>query len=82
MLILLTGMMMAVNYQEESIDDRVSFRLGEGDSTFEIIQKFDPGEMVQSNISNLNSLGQLKSWWSWLKRAYRQWKRETLIGRS
>lgn len=60
MLILLTGMLMAVNHQEESIDDRVSFRLGEGDSTFEIIQKFDPGEMVQSNISNLNSLGQLE----------------------
>jgi hypothetical protein len=54
MLVLLTCMLMAVNYQEESIDERVSFRLGEGDSTFEIVQKFDPGSMVQSNISNLN----------------------------
>jgi len=54
MLVLLTCMMMAVNYQEETIDERVSFRLGEGDSTFEIVQKFDPGSMVQSNISNLN----------------------------
>ena len=60
MLILLTGMMMAVNYQEETIEDRVSFQLGEDDSTFEIIQKFDPGMMVQSNISNLNSVGQLE----------------------
>ena len=29
MLVLLTCMMMAVNYQEETIDERVSFRLGE-----------------------------------------------------
>ena len=60
MLILLTAMMMAVNYQEETIDERVSFRLGEGDSTFEIIQKIDPGNTVQSNISNLNIEGQLE----------------------
>ena len=53
-------MMMAVNYQEETIDERVSFRLGEGDSTFEIIQKFEPGEMVQSNITNLNMASQLE----------------------
>ena len=60
MLILLTAMMMAVNYQEETIDERVSFRLGEDDSTFEIIQKFDPGAMVQSNITNLNTAGELE----------------------
>ena len=54
MLLLLTAMMMAVNYQEETVDERVSFRLGSGDSTFEIIQKFEPGEFVVSNISNLN----------------------------
>ena len=60
MLMLLTCMMMAVNYQEETIDERVSFRLGEGDSTFEIVQKFDPGEMVQSNITNLNRASELE----------------------
>ena len=60
MLILLTAMMMAVNYQEETIDERVSFQLGEGDSTFEIIQKFDPGAAVQSNITNLNTASELQ----------------------
>ena len=60
MLILLTAMMMAVNYQEETIDERVSFGWSEDDSTFEIIQKFDPGAMVQSNITNLNTAGELE----------------------
>jgi hypothetical protein len=60
MLLLLTAMMMAVNYQEETIDERVSFRLGQDDSTFEIIQKFDPGMNVISNITNLNERGNLE----------------------
>jgi hypothetical protein len=60
MLLLLTAMMMAVNYQEETIDERVSFRLGQEDSTFEIIQKFDPGMNVISNITNLNERGNLE----------------------
>ena len=60
MLMLLTAMLMAVNVQEESIDERVSFRLGSGDSTFEIIQKFDPNEFVVSNITNLNQQGTLE----------------------
>ena len=60
MLLLLTTMLMAVNYQEETIDERVSFQLGQEDSTFEIIQKFDPGGSVQSNITNLNHIGELE----------------------
>ena len=60
MLLLLTTMLMAVNYQEETVDDRVSFRLGSGDSTFEIIQKFEPGDFVVSNITNLNEGGLLE----------------------
>ena len=60
MLMLLTVMMMGVNYQEETIDDRVSYRLGEDDSTFEIIQKFSPDEYVLSNISNLNEVASLE----------------------
>ena len=61
MLILLTCMMMAVNYQEETIGRAGLLPLGcEGDSTFEIIQKFEPGEMVQSNITNLNMASQLE----------------------
>ncbi|MEK9651406.1 MAG: hypothetical protein VW102_04335 [Poseidonia sp.] len=60
MLMLLTAMLMAVNYQEETVDERVSFRLGSGDSTFEIIQKFEPNEFVVSNITNLNEGGELE----------------------
>jgi hypothetical protein len=60
MLVLFTAMLMAVNYQEENLDDRVSFRLGPGDSTFEIVQKFEPGEFVISNITNLNDDGVLE----------------------
>ena len=60
MLLLLTCMLMAVNYQEETVDERTSFRLGQDDSTFEIIQKFDPGQMVQSNVTNLNRVGELE----------------------
>ncbi len=60
MLMLLTVMMMGVNYQEETIDDRVSYRLGEDDSTFEIIQKFSPDEYVLSNITNLNEVASLE----------------------
>ena len=60
MLLLLTTMLMAVNYQEETIDERVSFQLGQGDSTFEIIQTVEPGEHVRSNITNLNQNGELE----------------------
>lgn len=60
MLLLLTCMLMAVNYQEETVDERTSFRLGQDDNTFEIIQKFDPGQMVQSNVTNLNRVGELE----------------------
>ena len=60
MLMLLTAMLMAVNVQQESVDERVSFRLGEGDSTLEILQKIGPGESVTSNITNLNEAGELE----------------------
>ena len=60
MLVLLTCMLMAVNYQEEQVDERVSFRLGEGDSTFEIIQKFNAGNSVESTVENLNAASDLE----------------------
>ena len=59
-LLLLTVMMMAVNYQEQTVDERVSFRLGSGDNTFEIIQKFEPNEFVVSNVTNLNHQNSLE----------------------
>jgi hypothetical protein len=59
-LILLTMILMAVNVQEENLDERVSYQLGPDDSTLEIIQKFSAGEYVLSNITNLNQVGDLE----------------------
>ena len=54
-LVLLTMVLMAVNVQTENSDDRVSFRLGPEDTTFEIIQELKYGEVVDSTITNLDS---------------------------
>ena len=53
-LLMLTTILMAVQVQTESIDERVSFQLGPEDSRFEIIQEFNPGTQVHSNVSNLD----------------------------
>jgi hypothetical protein len=45
-------LMSAVNYQADTNDERASFRLGPGDSTFEIVQKLDYYESVEMNITN------------------------------
>ena len=44
----------AVNHQEERVDERVSFRLGPGDVTYEIIQPIDQGETVDVVVTNLD----------------------------
>jgi hypothetical protein len=53
-LLLLTVILMSVNIQSETIDSRVSYQLGADDSTFEIIQEFEPGSSVSSNLTNLH----------------------------
>jgi len=53
-LILLTVILMSVNIQSENIDSRISYQLGADDSTFEIIQEFEPGSIVSSNLTNLH----------------------------
>ena len=53
-LLMLTTILMAVQVQTETVDERVSFQLGPEDSRFEIIQKFDPGMQVHSNVTNLD----------------------------
>ncbi len=45
-------LMSAVNYQANTNDERPSFRLGPGDSTFEIVQKVGHYESVEINITN------------------------------
>ena len=45
---------MSVQYQESNVDERISYQLGPDDSRFEIIQKFDPGMNVHSNVTNLD----------------------------
>ena len=54
-LVLLTMVFMAVNVQTENSDERVSFRIGPEDTTFEIIQELKYGEVVDSTITNLDS---------------------------
>ena len=54
-LVMFTLILMAVNVQVENSDDRVSFRLGPEDSTYEIIQELKYGERVDSTIKNLDS---------------------------
>ncbi|RJU81674.1 MAG: phosphatase PAP2 family protein [Candidatus Poseidoniales archaeon] len=53
-LLMLTTILMAVQYQESHVDERISYQLGPDDSRFEIIQRFDPGMNVHSNITNLD----------------------------
>ena len=53
-LLLLTVILMSVNIQSETADSRISYQLGADDSTFEIIQEFDPGSSVSSNLTNLH----------------------------
>ena len=53
-LILLTVILMSVNIQSETVDSRISYQLGADDSTFEIIQEFEPGSSVSSNLTNLH----------------------------
>ena len=52
-LMLLLSIFAAVSYQEENMDERVSFRLGEGDTTYEIIQRLHYGETVEVEVTNL-----------------------------
>ena len=53
-LLLLTTILMSVQYQESNVDERISYQLGPDDSRFEIIQKFGPGMNVHSNVTNLD----------------------------
>ena len=53
-LIMLTIILMAVNFQMDQSDERVSYRLGPQDSTFEIIQEISHGDYVDSTITNLD----------------------------
>ena len=52
-MVLLVAIFGAVAYQESEAEDRVSFRLGEGDVTYDIIQRLDYGESVSIEITNL-----------------------------
>ena len=53
-LIILFLVLSAVSYQENNIDERVSMRLGGGDSTYEILTPLSFGEEVTTSISNLD----------------------------
>lgn len=53
-LAMVTLIIMAVNVQSSTVGDRVSYQLGPEDSTFEIIQKIEPGETVDTTVTNLH----------------------------
>jgi hypothetical protein len=53
-LLLLFLVLSAVSYQENNIDDRVSMRLGGGDSTYEILTPLSYGDEVTTSITNLD----------------------------
>lgn len=53
-LAMVTLIIMAVNVQSSTVGDRVSYQLGPEDSTFEIIQNFEPGETVDTTVTNLH----------------------------
>ncbi len=53
-LVMLTVILMAVNFQIDQSDERVSYRLGPQDSTFEIIQEISYDYTVDSQITNLD----------------------------
>ena len=53
-LVMFTLILMAINVQVENSEDKVSFRLGPEDSTYEIIQELKYGDEVNSTIKNLD----------------------------
>ena len=53
-LIILFLVLSAVSYQENNVDERVSMRLGGGDSTYEILTPLSFGEDVTTTITNLD----------------------------
>jgi hypothetical protein len=53
-LVMFTLILMAINVQTENSEDRVSFRLGPEDSTYEIIQELKYGDEVNSTVKNLD----------------------------
>ena len=53
-LLLFTTILMAVQVQENSVDERVSFQLGPNESLYEIIQPHQEDIYVESNVTNLD----------------------------
>ena len=53
-LVILFLVLSAVSYQENNVDDRVSMRLGGGDTSYEILQSISYGEEITSKITNLD----------------------------
>lgn len=53
-LVILFLVLGAVSYQESNVDERVSMRLGGGDSTYEILTPLQYGEEVTTTIHNLD----------------------------
>ena len=59
-LLMLFLVLSSVSYQENTIDERVSMRLGGGDTTFEILTPLDYGENITTSITNYHESLDLK----------------------
>ena len=66
-LLLLFLVLSAVSYQENNIDDRVSMRLGGGDSTYEILTPLQFDEEITTSITNLDDSLTLKFTVLWVE---------------
>ena len=53
-LLMVGALMGSMTYQAETLEDRVSMRLGPGDSNYDIIQKMGYGEEATFTLTNLN----------------------------
>ena len=54
-LLMIGAMMASMTYQAETMDDRVSMRLGPGDTNIDVIQEMKYGEEANFIITNLDS---------------------------
>lgn len=59
-LVMLFLILSSVSYQEEMVDERVSFRIGGGDCTFEILDRIEYGESIETTIVNLDGTKELE----------------------
>ncbi len=72
-LVILFLVLSAVSYQENNVDDRVSMRLGGGDTSYEILQSLSYGDEITSRITNMDESLNFNSQFCGLKNRSMRW---------